>query len=545
VTARLLVAALAGAALSAAYEPIAVPYLLPLAVAAFALTTGGLSVPRAGLVGWVFGLCFYLIHIDWLAPSEGVGAWLPLAVLVSLSYAVVGLTVPLVRALPLWPLWLAVVWTAVEDLRSTWPFGGMPWGRLAFAAIDTPVAAAVAYVGMSLLSLLLALIGFQLARAIEERSVRWTLATVAVVALAAVPAVAPYPFHRTGSTTVAAVQGNVPGRGDNMIADPRGITRNESQATVRLADQVRTGRRSRPSFVLWPENSTVVDVFMDPEANAYVNQAVDAVDVPVLVGGVVDLGRRYMLNQGIVWDPQTGPGDRYTKHHPVPWGEYVPLRHIWDARFGKLALVPRDMLAGTRTTPLRVGSLRVGDAICFDVAYDDVLREQVRNGAQLLAVQTSNASFIYTPQVDQQFAITRLRAIEDGRWLVVASTNGLSGVIAPDGTVVQTAPRRTQAILEQTVGLGSGITPAVWLGAWPSRVVGGLGVLALLCGVVTYRRRRGEATSQARAGALRRLHRDAADRALRDRQGRELDRDPADDRPARPGQPDRDVVDQA
>ena len=79
-------------------------------------------------------------------------------------------------------------------------------------------------------------------------------------------------------------------------------------------------------------------------------------------------------------------------------------------------------------------------------------------------MQTSNATFIHTHQIDQQFAITRLRAIETGRWLVVASTNGVSGVIAPDGSVVASADPRTQAALVETVGLDTAITPAVRIG---------------------------------------------------------------------------------
>ena len=177
--------------------------------------------------------------------------------------------------------------------------------------------------------------------------------------------------------------------------------------------------------------------------------------MPVLVGAIVDAGPRNVLNQGIVWDPETGAGDRYTKWHPVPYGEYIPFRRFFSGNFGRLALIPRDMLSGTRTEPLTIAGVRVGDAICFDVAYDDGLYAQVENGAQMLAVQTSNATFIHTSQIDQQFAISRLRAIETGRYVVVAATNGVSGVIAPDGTVLDRAGTRTQDVLVERIGLDS------------------------------------------------------------------------------------------
>ncbi|GAB2978096.1 apolipoprotein N-acyltransferase [Nocardioides montaniterrae] len=541
-TARLMLAALAGGLLAAAYEPIAIGYLLPLALAGFALVTRGCGIRTAAATGWVFGLAFSAIHLDWLARSIGVGAWLALSLALSLSYAAVAATVPILRRGRAWPLTLALVWIAMEDVRSTWPVGGMPWGRLSYAVIDTPFAPAVAYLGMSLTGACLAFLGFLIAHAIEQRRLRPTLLAVAAAAALLVPAVAPYPFHQQGTTDVAAIQGDVPG-GDNMLADPRGITRNQLAGTRRLAHEIASGKRDLPAFVLWPENSSVVDVFYDPPVNAMINRAVHSIGVPIVVGGVAQDGDHHMLNQGIVWDPVTGAGDRYTKRHPVPWGEYVPFRSIWNPGFGRLALVPRDMEAGTRTTPLTVAGTRLGDAICFDVAYDEVLRDQVRNGAQLLAVQTSNATFINTAQVDQQFAITRLRAIETGRWVVVASTNGLSGIIDPHGEVVATAPRRTSAILQAYVGLSTATTPAMWLGPWPGRLIAVLALLALAVGALDYRRRRGEAQAVGGRMAVRRVPGDAAGRALRDHQGGQLDRPVANDRAAAAGLGDRDLAD--
>lgn len=85
----------------------------------------------------------------------------------------------------------------------------------------------------------------------------------------------------------------------------------------------------------------------------------------------------------------------------------------------------------TRLAPLDVGGSAVADAVCFDIADDDVLQDQVLRGAELVVVQTSNATFVNTGQIEQRFAITRLEAIETVRWLAVASTNGLTGVIDP------------------------------------------------------------------------------------------------------------------
>jgi apolipoprotein N-acyltransferase len=172
----------------------------------------------------------------------------------------------------------------------------------------------------------------------------------------------------------------------------------------------------------------------------------------------------------------------------VPFGEYIPWRSVFGSRFAHLPPIRRDMVRGTRVTPLDIGGTRVADAICFDVAYDDGLYAQVSHGGQLVVVQTSNARFIHTSQIDQQFAISRLRAIETHRYVVVAAINGLTGIIAPDGSVVTTAPPRTRSYAEARVGLYDDVTPGVRIGPWLGRGCVGLVVLGWLWGVGQYRR---------------------------------------------------------
>jgi apolipoprotein N-acyltransferase len=382
----------------------------------------------------------------------------------------------------------------MEFVRSGWPFSGMPWGRLAYAVVDTPVATSMAYGGATGVSFALALLGALLTWVLVARRGRRLLGVAGIAAVLAAFAVAdvrPWRADVTGHLQVAAVQGNVPGPGNDILWDHHQVTRNHADATTRLAERVRAGTATAPDLVVWPENSTATDPFTDVADNTAIESAVEAVGVPVMVGGMVDGDASHVYNQGIVWDPVTGPGERYTKRHPVPFGEYIPFRSVIDNwNFGRLAIIGRDMVAGTGTEPLTVAGTRVADAICFDVAYDDVLDDQVANGARLVTVQTSNATFIFTHQIEQQFAITRLRAIETGRYVVVASTNGISGVVAPDGHVIARARPRTTAVLDERVGLVDALTPAVRLGPWPGRVLAGVTVVGLLLAAVTRRRRR-------------------------------------------------------
>jgi apolipoprotein N-acyltransferase len=459
----------AGAVVALAFEPWALVYLLPLGIAALTLLLTGVTPRRGFLVGSVFGTSFMLVLLPWLQVI-GVDAWIVLSLLEGLFYGLLGFGGVLVRRLPWWPLWTATLWVAVEALRSAVPFGGFPWGRLAFATVDTPAANLMSYVGPAGTTFAVALVGTALAWAglVARRTpVRGVAAVVAPVLLASSGAAftpwAPSPHekpHRVVS--VAAVQGNVPGEGMHAFDRRRVVLDNHVHATRELAHQVDTGKSPRPDLVIWPENSTDIDPFADPTAYAAIQGAVNSIHAPVLVGAMVSGARpQDVYNQGVVWQPGIGPVERYSKTHPVPFGEYIPFRDVFAPFISRLDQIPRDMVPGTKPGVLQMGATTIGDVICFEVAYDDVVRAVVHGGASLIVVQTNNATYMGTGQIEQQFAIARLRAIETNRYVVVAATDGISGIIAPDGHVVARAPVRSQSVLLHKLPLNAETTPAL------------------------------------------------------------------------------------
>jgi apolipoprotein N-acyltransferase len=183
-----------------------------------------------------------------------------------------------------------------------------------------------------------------------------------------------------------------------------------------------------------------------------------------------------------VWDPRTGAGASYVKRHPVPFGEYIPFRSLAHAVTSKVDLVPRDFARGHRPGVLDVGPVRLGDVICFEVAYDGVVRDAVRGGGRLVVVQTNNATFGRSGETSQQLAMGRLRAVEHGRAVLVAATSGVSAVIAPDGRVVERSRVFTRDLLVQRVPVRSGETLATRVGAWPELLLCLLALGAVLSG---------------------------------------------------------------
>ncbi|CAN5147062.1 apolipoprotein N-acyltransferase [soil metagenome] len=493
---RLVGAALAGLLAALSFEPYGWVYLLPLAVAGLTTALLRLSPGRGFLVGLAFGLAFMLLLLPWLTVI-GSDAWVLLSLLEALFYGVGGAATALVTRLHWWPIWAASAWVGVETLRGTVPFGGFPWGRLAFATIDTPVAAAMAYVGAAGTTFLVALVGATLAWA-GERVREAPVPAVGAVAAACTLSVlaAGWPLHQPDPqgdyprTSVAAVQGDVPGEGMNPFSERRAVLDNHVAATIELAARVRAGSEPRPDLVVWPENSTDIDPFSDASVYADIQSAVDAIGVPVLVGAMVGGEEPSdVYNQGIVWEPGTGPAQTYSKRHPVPFGEYIPLRDQLAPYISRLDQIPRDMVAGDRPGVLEMNGVRIGDVICFEVAYDDVVRDAA-NSTAMLVVQTNNATYMGTGQVGQQFAISRLRAIETGLPVVVAATNGITGIVAPDGEVTAQAEVRSRAVLSASLIGPVGESWGLRLGFAVQVMLVGISAIATAGGLLLgYRRR--------------------------------------------------------
>ena len=150
----------------------------------------------------------------------------------------------------------------------------------------------------------------------------------------------------------------------------------------------------------------------------------------------------------------------------------------------KVDLVERDMVAGGGNGLLTQTPYPVGDVICFEIAYDSLVTSSVRAGAQLLVVQTNNATFGHSAETYQQLAMSRLRAIEHARTVVQVATSGKSAIIGPDGaTVAESGPLYSADVLVRTVPLSGSTTLATRTGPAAEWILTALGLLGLVIGV--------------------------------------------------------------
>ncbi len=451
----------------------------------------------AVLVGFLFGAALFFVNLSFTARYLGPVPWIALSVLQAALTAAAAVPITLAyRLMPRLapgaagrliglPALVAALWVAREELLGTFPYGGFPWARVAVTQASSPLAEVASWTGMSGLSFLIVFV----CAALIEYFRRGAFADIRTALPYALPAilllsVPQFPTTDAGMLRVGAVQGNGPaGYFDEREAYD--VFRAQLAATEPIEDD-------DIDVLLWPEGG----VDADPTTNSSVARTLDdlseRLDAPLLIGAVTARGEQY-FNSSMLWDAGAdNPVSTYDKRHPVPFGEYVPNRAFFMLLAPDLiGLIQREFSPGTTAPFVDVDGVGVGLAICFDVIYDDVIREGAQAGAEVFMFQTNNADFRGTDENLQQLAFARMRAIETGRAVVNLSTVGTSQVIGPDGATLDALPADEPGAMVTDVPLRTGLTPAVVAGEAIQSVLGWGSVIVLAVIGVLVRRRGG------------------------------------------------------
>jgi apolipoprotein N-acyltransferase len=481
-----------------------------MAIVAFALLAWVLTREDTKLVGgfgygFLFGAAFHIPLLPWTGVMVGMMPWLALSIAEAVFAALFGLLAVAARRLTAWPVWFAGLWALAEWAKSTVPFGGFPWGVVGFGQTDGPLLP-LAYVGGApLVSFAVTLLGFSFA-ALAFEIVHWwrrgdsgeppaVVVPGICICLVLVVTAAVWPGVRhsgAGSDdepaiNVAAVQGNVPRLGLDFNAQRRQVLDNHVRETMKLAEDVRAGRAPQPLFVIWPENSSDIDPLANPDAAEQISIAAQAIRAPILVGGVLagpgdTPDNPVSTNSVIVWDPETGPGDRHDKQIVQPFGEYLPWRSFFK-HFSPYADRAGYFVPGSGKGVVRAADVPIGVSTCWEVIFDRSPREAVRNGAQLLTVPSNNATFNEEMSV-QQLAFAKLRAVEHNRFVIVAGTTGISAVIAPDGRVMGRTAFFEPAYLDLPIRLKTQLTPATRWEPFLQGLLVAIGIGALIAAIL-------------------------------------------------------------
>jgi apolipoprotein N-acyltransferase len=461
------------------------------------------SLRASAALGLLSGLGFYTAQIYWISQYLGPIPLVALSLLQAAIFVLGFLALTIIWRLSLvWQasrvswlvtsILLSAVWVAREWLSTHWPYGGFPWSRLAMSQSASPLAKYAFLGGLPLLGFVVALLSAIAMHAVMARTSRkapvqratalWGCGLAVLLILA--PCLLQLPTAAEhGSIKIAAVQGNA-NAGLFANSTPGSIFEKHLRASS-LLDAKGLPESSKPDVVIWPENAADSNPLNDATAAVELNDFVNTLDRPLIFGTITQSGNRY-YNSSLLWLPNKGLTQQYDKKRPVPFAEYVPDRKFWQGLAPDLiGLIWHDYSFGTRKGVFDLKAGPVGVNICFEIAVDELNRDLVTDGAQVIVSQTNNSDFGHSDETYQQVAIARLRAIETGRAVVNDSTVGVTAAFLPDGSVVDQLPAFKPGMLRVTLPLRTSKTPAYYIApAFDASciilVLGALGVYAYL-----------------------------------------------------------------
>ncbi len=450
---RLFFSLASGVLLALCFPNFSILPLLPVALIPLLAALDGARPRNAAVLGYAFGLAFWIVTIPWIAYTVhrfGGVPWVVAGLALVLAAAICAVPMAVLGLLYAWAAprtaagvvaTFAAAWVVQEFFRTTvWIFGGFPWALLANPLADVPQLLGTAALGGVLLSsFLVASLNAALYVALTRPARNLRLAWLAGAALAAVIAgaarpgrpAAPVEFLRVG-----VVQPNVPqdlrweaGTAERLLAD--------------LEDQTRgLCHHGRPALVLWPESAAPYSWSFTPAFRERVVALCRELDIAILLSTVWsdapdDPGAPFYNAALLVTKdgPVTPP---YFKQRLVPFGEYVPMAGLLRRIRPISRAVPSAFTPGAGPALLRLGTWRLGGAVCYEVVYPWIAREETRAGADVLFTLTNDAWYGRAGAQRQHWQSAVVRAIETGRPLVRAAITGISGAVDGSGRVLVT-----------------------------------------------------------------------------------------------------------
>ena len=434
---NLLLSAFSGLLLSAAFEPLSLWWVAPIALALemYALSQS----ERKYLSVLSFALTFNLVLLHWTSTYVGSVPWVILAVGLSIFY------LPLVAVKRLGIASFPLIFIVLEEIRNRFPFQGFGWARIAYSQADAPYAKIAAHGGAVALSAITVLIGLVLCYLFQKQFRLLILLPLLIVLV-------PIDVQMNQTTQALMIQGNVPKLGLDFNSRAKEVFFNHVKET-----DIALKENKKVDFILWPENSVDVDPFRNPE----VFEALNSYKFPIIVGAIVGRDDE-ILNTSILWTKESQ--NVYIKQHLTPFGEYIPLRSL-ASKISPFVDDVRDFSPGDESTIFTVDKAKIAPVICYELLDDQIL-EKAAKSSNLFAVQTNSATFGDSAQSAQQLQITRIRAIEHSRNILSVSTTGYSAVIDYNGKVLQKSDLGTAQHLYAEIGLISSTSPRDRYGDW-------------------------------------------------------------------------------
>jgi apolipoprotein N-acyltransferase len=471
---KLLIAFCMGVAATFAFAPYGMWWLAPVTLAILFTLWLDCNPKQSFLRGWAFAAGLFGVGTIWIHHSMSVfgGMSLPLALflaillaaLMALYYGLAGYIAVRLTAqasLPAKLIASALAFVAMEWLRS-WFLSGFPWLTVGFSQIDSPLSGFAPVGGVLLLSLfstLTAALLIVILKGGRQQQITAVIIIASIWTTGALLGNKEWTLPSGKPLKVTLLQGNIPQDQKWLPEMLEPTLQYYTSETMKHLDS---------DLILWPESAITA-----------LKQQVDEALLKPLSKKLAE--NNSMLITGILTNPRgetyynnllslDGNEALYDKRHLVPFGEYFPLGYLWKESFKGLATIGDDFTAGDAAKPLlQVGDYQAGVSICYEIIFGEEIREALPE-AHFLVNMSNDAWFGETVGPLQHFEMARMRALENGRYLLRATNTGVTAIIDPLGRVQKQLPQFQRAELNGTFTPYQGSTPyskyghlALWL----------------------------------------------------------------------------------
>ncbi len=378
------------------------------------------------------------------------------------------------------------LWVAVELARTH--LLSLPWDLLGTVQVDNiPLARIATVTGVYGISFEIVLVNAAVATALllpRGRRGRMLAMSLGIAGLLQAGRWLPQEAAHADRTAVL-LQGNVPEDGPRWTDED--FQRNTREFSALSVAPLASGKE--PELIVWPE-SPAPFVERDPALRAVLSEIAQRAHAWMVVGST-GLGdpmaagarRDAVYNSAALVNPGGDVVGRYDKAHLVPFGEYVPFRKLFSFA-DALTKEVGTFEAGTSRQPLRAGDARLGVFICYESVFPDEVRLFAADGAQVFVNVSNDGWYGDSGAWAQHLQQARMRAVENGRWLLRDTNSGMTAAIDPLGRVVASIPRKIRSRLEAPYALVEGTTFYTRHGGWFAYLCAIISLVALVDAVL-------------------------------------------------------------
>lgn len=429
--------------------------LIPSAIALIVMCRDT-ALRRRGLYGYgfFFFMCFNFVNFHWflsLYPLDFVSGINELGAIAVLLLGSVGLSAlqasggaflfvafgeivrgTLAKRFKIFGALAAAALWAILEWWQTLGWTGVPWGRLSIGQTEWLIGAqSASLLGCCFVTFLIVVVNFFAAYAIlyaEKRRVFALLSAGVFLANTALGVLLFLTYKEEGDAVkMSAVQGNISSQ-DKWSSELRYKTYDiYEQLTVEAVE-------NGAEVVIWPETVVPYDINVVAHTLSGIARRTGAT---ILVGVFTSNDDEEEFNSIVAILPDGTIHDTvYSKRHLVPFGEYVPYREFFEVvipPLTEISMLSYDLTAGEGAQIIELDEVGIGSLICYDSIYDELSRKSTLAGAEVLAISTNDSWFLDSAEVYMHNAQGKLRAIENGRWIVRSANTGVSSIISPRG----------------------------------------------------------------------------------------------------------------